>query len=278
MTKKQCINEREDSLAVPMMVYGFWEGVMTEAYQLKPTDSTLQIFKDTLERSEGCSEMRKIGEAIDAAQKTIEPYHAALTSGMGVVQNFTEEHLKMGMYAPVCFAWIPNDIRPRTEELFQENKTAEDDALTMVRSLAATMVHTSHPLAMRDINTVMNCVIMRAYRAGLEPQNLSDILNESFQNEQRVILRGGITVTAEQQSILDYVSDALENMSEPERAEFVKAIQEAAEEHGTQQPSVVIREAYEKFADTHPQSDSNLGYDIAGSIYRAEQDEECIDL
>jgi hypothetical protein len=187
------------SLPVPMMVYGFWEGVMTEVYKLQPTDATLQVFKDAFDKSEGYSEMRKIGEAIDTAQKTFTQPPCELPSGIELAQNFMEAHVKMGLYAPVCLAWVPDDIRPRAEEVFQERKTEQDDMLSMACSLTAAMAHANHPAMMRDLNTVLNCVMMQEYRAGMAPQKMSDILNEVLYQEQKSMLYGGVEVTPEQE-------------------------------------------------------------------------------
>lgn len=174
---------------VPMMVYGYWEGAMQQRYQCRINDDTQKAFQESFSKSDGYSEMRKIGEAIDAAQSALfQQNHVVrdMPSGMEVAQEFTNAHLTTGMYTPVCFAWVPDDIRQYAEATFIEHAAYRESSMAMTYALAASMVqcnrmHNSAAM-MRDISTVMNEVTIQMVRSGVDAHEVSDLINEAFKH------------------------------------------------------------------------------------------------
>ena len=172
---------------VPMMVFGYWEGLMSQQYEAKVNNDIVKVFRESLAKSDGYSEMQRIGEAIVDAQIALSKQGYVLLdlpSGIEIAQKFTQEHLKMGMYTPVCFAWIPDDIRPDTELTYNAQSTWRSQDLAMTYALATGMAqcNQTHDSAsmMRDISTVMNEVTMQAVKAGVDPRDMSALMNEAF--------------------------------------------------------------------------------------------------
>ena len=172
---------------VPMMVYGYWEGVMQQRYQCSINSDIQEVFQESFSKSDGYSEMRRIGEAIEAAQNAlIQQCNGAhnMPSGMEVAQKFTNAHLTAGMYTPVCFAWVPDDIRQYTEATFIEHAAYRESSMAMTYALAASMAqcnraHNSASM-MRDISTVLNEVTMQVVHSGVDAHEVSYLMNEAF--------------------------------------------------------------------------------------------------
>lgn len=172
---------------VPMMVYGYWEGAMQQRYQCSINDDIQKVFQESFSKSDGYSEMRRIGEAIDATQNALIQQGNVvrdMPSGMEVAQKFTNAHLTAGMYTPVCFAWVPDDIRQYTESTFIEHAAYRESSMAMTYALAASMaqcnrMHNSASM-MRDISTVMNEVTMQVVRSGVDAHEVSCLINEAF--------------------------------------------------------------------------------------------------
>lgn len=178
---------------VPMMVYGYFEGIMQQNYDANCNQEILKAFQNMLKESDGYSEMQRIGDAIDEAIQAFSHQHVNVTrfDGMDIVQQFTKSHLKAGMYSPVCFAWIPDDIRSTAEKIFEQQLTYRSDTLAMTYALAVSLdkcnkAHNSAHM-MRDVSTIMNEVAMTAHRAGVCPEDISSVLNEAFNHEDNDI-------------------------------------------------------------------------------------------
>ena len=172
---------------VPMMVYGYVAGLMQQKYNIPLDGNSEMVFKRHMDVANGYSEMQRIGDALNAViQERIHngyelPYPL---NSMDIIQQFTHDHLSAGMYAPVCFAWVPDDIRQNVEDTYTVQALHRENLLAMTYALATgmTQCNEAHNSAgmMRDISTVMNEVTMQAVKAGLEPQDVSDLMNEAF--------------------------------------------------------------------------------------------------
>ncbi len=180
---------------VPMLVYGFWEGLMEQQcdaaiHNAQINQRVQDAFKKGLTNSEESSEIRRIAEAIAAAQNELVMHELSLEglpSGMDVAQVFTANHLARGLDATVCYAWVPDDIRPNIEEIFQEQCHYRDKTLAMVYALASAMAKTElidgAEQTMREISTVLNEVSIQGYNAGIEPVDISNVMNNAFWHE-----------------------------------------------------------------------------------------------
>ena len=168
--------------AVPMMVYGYTEGWLQQKYGVLLDNAAQSSFNRNIHTVDGYSEMQRIGAALDILMR--EQGINDAPTGMDIAQSFTQAHLNMGLYADVCFAWVPDDIRPAAEHTFTTQSAMDDSTLSMVYALASSMTQCNQThnaaLMMRDISTVMNEVTMQAVKAGLEPQDVSDRMNEAF--------------------------------------------------------------------------------------------------
>lgn len=262
--------------AVPMMVYGFWCGIMEVKYQLQPKENTEDVFKQALARSTDFSEMRRIGAAIDAAAKTIECRSVRLDSGLDIVQDFTEAHLKSGIYNPVCFAWISDNTRQRVETVFQQqNEGNPDKSIAMLYALSAALPHTQNPFVMRDVSTVVNCVISQAQNSGISRDVICDAINSSLLNEQKWVLYQDESITNEEDNVLQYAHDVLQAIAEEHRLDFVHAVQEEIRNtQGEECAGTILKNAYMKFEEQYPQYSATLRPIVGDCIEAAEMDED----
>ena len=173
---------------VPMMVYGYAEGVLQQKYHVVLDKNAETAFRKSLNTAEGFSEMQRIGAALEQVFEEKRNNGYQLPAGMDVVQGFTQAHLQSGMYTPVCFAWVPDDIRPDAERTFSAQSMMRDSTLSMVYALASSITQCNQEhnsaLMMRDISTILNEVTMQAVRAGVSPVDVSELMNDVFENTQ----------------------------------------------------------------------------------------------
>jgi hypothetical protein len=172
---------------VPMMVYGYAIGFMQQQYNITLDRNSEMVFKHHMDIAQGHSEMQRIGDSLNTVIQ--ERIHSGYElpnppAGMDIVQKFTHDHLSAGMYAPVCFAWVPDDIRQTVEDTYTVQASHRENLLAMTYALATGMAkcnqtHNSASM-MRDISTAMNEVTMQAVKAGLDPRDISALMNEAF--------------------------------------------------------------------------------------------------
>lgn len=172
---------------VPMMVYGYAIGFMQQQYNITLDRNSEMVFKHHMDIAQGHSEMQRIGDSLNTVIQ--ERIHSGYElpnppAGMDIVQKFTHDHLSTGMYTPVCFAWVPDDIRQTVEDTYTVQASHRENLLAMTYALATGMAkcnqtHNSASM-MRDISTAMNEVTMQAVKAGLDPRDISALMNEAF--------------------------------------------------------------------------------------------------
>lgn len=172
---------------VPMMAYGYAIGFMQQQYHITLDRNSEMVFKHHMDVVQGYSEMQRIGDSLNTVIQ--ERIHSGYElpnppAGMDIIQKFTHDHLSAGMYTPVCFAWVPDDIRQTVEETYTVQALHRENLLAMTYALATGMAqcnqtHNSASM-MRDISTAMNEVTMQAVKAGLDPRDVSALMNEAF--------------------------------------------------------------------------------------------------
>lgn len=171
---------------VPMMVYGYAEGWLQQKYGVQLNSAAQDSFNQNIHAVNGYSEMQRIGAALDIIMR--EQGIDDAPTGMYIAQSFTQAHLTMGLYANVCFAWVPDDIRPAAEATYTAQSARENSTLSMVYALASSMTQCNQAhnsaLMMRDISTILNEVTMQAVRAGVSPVDVSELMNDAFENTQ----------------------------------------------------------------------------------------------
>jgi hypothetical protein len=122
---------------VPMIVYRYWENTMQDKYGWKINSSIQDIFQEGYKQSQAPSEMRRIGDAIESAQSALQKQGYVLPqslTGIDIAQQCTHSDLEIGIYPPVCFAWLPDDLRQDAEAVFREHDKYQASSRAMIYS------------------------------------------------------------------------------------------------------------------------------------------------